>query len=324
MVDESVLQTKLVTIEPEQSQGQVPNQADAGTQAAAANVPPQAAPTPTFEEQFKERLGLDFDAAKERLTKEQEDFHPLAKGVNQLLKEGKDAVALQKYLRIQQLDIDKMTPEQVVKEQLAANNPTLSQAHIDALYDSEYGASRHDDETATLLKEAKLQQVAEKAKQELFDRRVQMQPTTVKNEADNALRSVTMAAWQPIAPTILNSLATLPVSAKTDAGELSLDFVPNLTPEESNFVQSQVVAYAAANNLPITQETTTQLRGLAERMIKTMRFDQILEAALRDVEAAYKEMSTRQIANQRPVQNGSGVAPAKPIAEQIQRPPGMV
>jgi hypothetical protein len=318
MIDESVLQTRLVDVVQEPAQEAAP--ADAA-QAPAADATPQAALT--FEQQFKERLGLDFDAAKERLSKTDTEFHPLAKGVNQLLAEGKNAKDIEKYLYVQQLDIEKLTNEQVVKEQLAAKNPTLSQAHINALYDNEYGIHRNDDDTALLLKEAKLQQVAEQARIELGERKVQMQPTAVKNEADNALRSVTLAAWQPVAPTILNSLATLPISLKTDGGELSLDFVPNLTPEESNFVQQQLLSYASNNNLPITQDTTTQLRGLASTMVRSLRFEQILTAAVKDVEAAYKELSVRQIANNRPIQNGSGVQPPQEAAK-IQRPNGMV
>lgn len=322
MTDESVLQTRLVEVVQETAAQDAAAPATEAAQMPAADAAPQAAPT--FEQQFRERLGLDFDAAKERLAKTEPEFHPLAKGVNQLLSEGKNAKDIEKYLYVQQLDIGTLTNEQVVKEQLALANPSLSQAHINAMYDNTYGQRRDDDETATLLKEANLQLAAEKARVELSERKVQMQPAAVKNEADNALKSVTLAAWQPVAPTIVTSLATLPISLKTDGGELNLDFVPNLTPEESNFVQQQLLAYASSNNLPINQESTAQLRGLASTMVRSLRFEQILTAAVKDVEASFREMSARQIANQRPVQNGSGVPAAPQERLEIKRPPGMV
>lgn len=194
---------------------------------------------------------------------------------------------IQKYLALQNLDFDKMSAKDLIRQKMSHEFKDLSNAEIDALIEEKFGEESEDDDP---LYSAKLKAEKREAIKYLEGLKVDLeepehirQKKIAQEKVQNTLRN-----WGAVLSPYYENKETMSISVTLGEGkDFSYDF--NVPKEARQALGAQLAEYATNNNIEPNEKGYELIQAQAQRMMYFLYGPQILENALRSVSSKTKE-----------------------------------
>lgn len=201
----------------------------------------------------------------------------LVKKVNQIIASGGSLNEVQRFIDIQSIDLSSLDDEKSIKTAWRLENPAFSNEEIDALYQDKFGADE-DDSNAVLLASARRKSEALVAKAKLAEQKVNSVPEHVRQAELNANRfEQAVLSWTPQVAQLGNT-----VDLTVNDEGLEVPFQYSVPQELLGSIRQEATKWAAANNIPLTQEGQKQVSKFMELAAYAQKSAEINKALVRN------------------------------------------
>lgn len=258
------------------------------------------------EDDWKTFQSIETEAAELRaslsaMKAEKDGLTPLALKVNELVAAGEPLAKVQEFLRIQQLDVDAMTPVEAIKAQFQHQYPTLSPEAVEAFLADKGLLSLDDVPTPVMLAR---QAVEEKAAKEYL-RQLKVDSSGSARQAQlqaaEAARQTMAAQWQqvPAPPALIEKVA---------AGDYVADY--QLSAEAIQHGHQSAMAWATHTGVEINDQNKKQFGDIVRHFAIAHEAPKMLSFVAQDAFAKGKLAAQQALGAPPPPPVIAGQAPA--------------
>lgn len=257
-------------------------------------------------EEVKARLG-QYDLLKGEVEqyKAQSQISPFANDfvakINDLAKQGVSPDHLLRFTQLQNLDLEKIDTNMVIKLGYQMQHPDLSAAEIDKLIDQELGWLPNEEEDPvgyarmSEIREIKAKMKANESKKFLETYKADL--ANVKNPEVETRRALE-TGWKQVLPSV--GVEEIDVNIDLDKGSrYELKFKPELSKEQLSTIQQTVLNNLVSQGVKLDEQGLAMAKQMFQFSVKTLANDQLIEAIVKDARAsafeeAYRQLNTRK------------------------------
>lgn len=235
---------------------------------------------------------------------------PLTERIDNMIREGHDLSEVSRFIKKQTFDVNKLTPDDLVREYVKEQNPNFTNEDIDAYFEMEFGFDE-DDEASLKKRNLRLKSEALKAKKFFEEQKINLDSWTKEQQSKLSEKKMaqqkTQEAWSDVVERLITpSLSKLPVSIESNDFNYSIDI-----PVSEDIVGQvrNLIAQQNLSGIPLTQDGLKQVQDLAKQLTFIQHKDSIMEAIARDAYAKGRKAAIEETSGRSPLAPARGRGP---------------
>jgi hypothetical protein len=217
--------------------------------------------------------------------------------INELRKGGKDWSHIQEWVRVQNMDFESMSPEQVIMQRMKMERPDFDDSDLKILFEEQFPTPEADEEGEVDQKsldrrKVKLKEAAREARKYLEEQKSEL--STIEQAPKEDPVKPYQDAWSKVLP------ARLPQTfdeLEFDTGDAQLGAIKYKPKMDMNQLSQMMTQWAAQNKVDLTNEGLEQVYQTAYQMIIANEFQDIMNATINDLSAKLTRRTAREEAN---------------------------
>jgi len=228
-------------------------------------------------------------------------FDEFASTVNEMRKNGKSPSDIALFAKIQDANLEKMSPKEVIRLSKQIDYPGLTNAEINALMDEEYKMLGEEDEgydpKANMLAQANMKIHAKEALKKLSEMRVDLTKNPIAAQKQQQQEQLAKATefWGET----VGKLKSDPFSFATEVDKgveykFDFDFEKHKDPKREDYVFNSVIQSALAKGYPTNEAGLQQIKADLAYARQIAYGDLIRAAMVKDMHASLMEQIVKQ------------------------------
>lgn len=280
-------------------------------QIVSTEAQPSQGQEPNFESFAKEQFGYEPAQVKEMISrlptlqaqiqqyeaeKQISPFvNPFVQKINDLFKEGASKDHVLRYAQIQNLELDKMNPEALMRTRLHLENSVLNTEDIELLIEDKLGSLPDKEEypeeyaRAVRMREIKAKLEAEEAKKYLASQKSELEKiSNPENEQRRALES----GWSQVLESSIKEVPAIDLNIEfEDGGKYSLPegYKPKISPEQLTAIRQNVLKSLVAQGVQLNEAGMQKANEMVMFNVRVLSQDDILKTVISDVAASVEQ-----------------------------------
>lgn len=196
--------------------------------------------------------------------------------IEQLDKMAREGWSVEEYLEIKSKDYDSISDEEVIKQNMLAEDRTLTREDVDLLYESEFGYDEDvDSERDIKLRQIKLKKEASKARDYMKDIQQKYQPKAVQQQAN--IQDLKKRWSETIDSVSINEIKS---------GD---SFKYEVSQDDLKAAKSDVQDLSSYFNRYVNEDGSDNVQKLIEDQLKIKLFDKAVSAAMTSAKSQGRE-----------------------------------
>lgn len=196
--------------------------------------------------------------------------------IEQLDKMAREGWSVEEYLEIKSKDYDSVSDEEVIKQNMLAEDKTLTREDVDLLYESEFGYDEDvDSERDIKLRQIKLKKEASKAREYMKDVQQKYQPKAAQQQAN--IQDLRKRWSETIDSVSVNEI---------QSGD---SFKYEVSQDDLKAAKSDVQDLSSYFNRYVNEDGSDNVQKLIEDQLKIRLFDKAVSAAMTSAKSQGRE-----------------------------------